>query len=166
MRTKHNTETTKLLNGGEPMKLIEKRKFLNGRKEIYVLGVKVFSYWSDKLKGIRRNCNITEAFAKKLIREKNTQFVHPLGIVISDKASIGNNCRIYQNVTIGGKSDENSSDVPTLEDNVTVYANSVLVGKIRIGKNAVIGCGSVVTRDVPENEVWAGNPARFIKKND
>ncbi|MBO4644441.1 MAG: serine acetyltransferase [Alphaproteobacteria bacterium] len=147
------------------MKLIEKRRFPNGRKEIYILGVKVFSYWSNKLKGIKqRNCNISLDFAKKLIREKNVQFVHPLGIVISDKATIGHNCRIYQNVTIGGKSDESSADVPTLEDNVTIYANSVLVGKIHIGKNAVIGCGSVVTRDVPENEIWAGNPARFIKK--
>jgi acetyltransferase-like isoleucine patch superfamily enzyme len=39
-----------------------------------------------------------------------------------------------------------------------------LVGKITIGKNSVIGCGSVVMCDVPANEVWAGNPAKFIKK--
>lgn len=148
------------------MKFFEKRRFPNGKREIYIAGHKIFTYWCDKLKGVKRNCDIPLEFAKMLIREKNVQFIHPLGIVISNHAKIGNNCRIFQNVTIGGKSDENPLNLPTLEDNVTVYANSVLVGKIHIGKNAVIGCGSVVTCDVPANEIWAGNPAKFIKKRE
>ncbi len=49
-------------------------------------------------------------------------------------------------------------------NNVTVYANAVIVGNVHIGSNSVIGAGSVVLSDVPENEIWAGNPARFIKK--
>lgn len=146
------------------MKFFEKKRFSNGRRDIYIAGHKVFTYWCDKLKRVKRSCDIPLNFAKMLVRTKNVTFVHPVGIVISDQAKIGNNCRIFQNVTIGGKSDKNPLNLPTLEDNVTIYANSVLVGKITIGKNSVIGCGSVVMCDVPANEVWAGNPAKFIKK--
>ena len=79
---------------------------------------------------------------------------------MSDLDKIGYNCKIYQNVSIGNK----DGGFPTLEDNVTVHANSIVVGNIRIGKNSIIGCGSVVLHDIPANEIWAGNPAHFIKK--
>ena len=92
------------------------------------------------------------------LRSQNPRIVHPIGIVIHPKAIIGKNCSIYQNVTIGtdGKSPEN---IPTIGDNVIIYANAVLFGKINVGNNAKIGAGSVVTHDVPENAVVAGNPA-------
>ena len=102
-----------------------------------------------------------------VIKKQNTYFPHPVGIVISKFATVGKNCTIYQNVTIGkGKfSEKNNTDVPVIGDNVVIYANSVIIGGVKIGNNAVIGAGSVVLRDVDENEVDAGNPARFIKKN-
>lgn len=102
-----------------------------------------------------------------VIKKQNTYFPHPVGIVISKFATVGKNCTIYQNVTIGkGKfSEKNNTDVPVIGDNVVIYANSVIIGGVKIGNNAVIGAGSVVLRDVDENEVVAGNPARFIKKN-
>lgn len=141
------------------MKLFEKHKFENGKKEIFVLGHKIFTYYSDKLKSVRRCCNIQKDHAKYLVREKNMRMPHPVGIVITEKAILGNNCTIYQNVTIGNK---NGS--PTLGNNVIIYANSVIIGKINIGDNAIIGAGSIVLKDIPANEIWAGNPARFIKK--
>lgn len=50
-----------------------------------------------------------------------------------------------------------------IEDNVFIGMNSVILKGVRIGRNSVIGAGSVVARDVPPNEVWAGSPARFVK---
>ncbi len=51
-----------------------------------------------------------------------------------------------------------------IDDNVTIFANAVLLGDIKIGKNAIIGAGSVVLNDVGENCIAAGNPAKVIKK--
>ena len=50
--------------------------------------------------------------------------------------------------------------------NLFLGMNTLIVKPIHIGDNSIIGAGSVVTKDIPENEVWAGNPARFIKKRN
>lgn len=47
-----------------------------------------------------------------------------------------------------------------------IGANTVICNSVTIGKNSIVGAGSVVTKDIPENEIWGGNPARFIKKRD
>lgn len=51
-----------------------------------------------------------------------------------------------------------------IKENAFIGCNTVICNAVTIGKNAIVGAGSVVTKDIPENEVWAGNPARFIKK--
>ena len=100
--------------------------------------------------------------------KNNTRFPHPVGIVINADAVIGKNCLIFQNVTIGeGKYfKRTNSKVPTIGNNVTVFANSVIIGGVTIGDNSVIGAGSVVLSDVDSNSVVAGNPARFIRRVD
>ena len=50
-----------------------------------------------------------------------------------------------------------------LEENVSIGSNATIMGGVTIGKNSIIGAGSVVTKDVPENVIYAGNPARFLK---
>lgn len=140
--------------------ILKKQRYENGKREIYIFETKVFEYYADKLKKAKRCCDIPYKFLKRLYRENNFQIIHQVGVVISAKARIGNNCKVYQNTTIGKK----NGKAPVLEDNVTVYANAVIVGNVHIGSNSVIGAGSVVLSDVPENEIWAGNPARFIKK--
>lgn len=99
------------------------------------------------------------------IKKNNTYFPHPIGIVIHPKVKIGKNCTIFQNVTIGdGKFNlERNTSIPEIGDNVTICANAVVIGGIRVGNNAVIGAGAVVLKDVPENAVVAGNPAKIIK---
>ena len=104
----------------------------------------------------------------KQLEELHTRFPHPIGIVIHPDVRIGKNCTIYQNVTIGkGKYiEKNHSDVPILGDNVIIYANSVLTNGIKIGNNVTVGAGSIVLKDIPDNTIVAGNPAKIIKQID
>ena len=89
-------------------------------------------------------------------------FAHPIGIVIGERVVIGKNLTIFQNVTIGQK----NGLYPTIGDNVTIYPGSVVIGNIKIGNNVVIGANSVVTKDIPDNTVVAGAPAKVIKRID
>lgn len=86
---------------------------------------------------------------------------HPTGIVIGKGARIGHSVTFYQNVTLGrGLQDER---YPVVEDEVTIFPNSVVVGGITIGRRAVIGAGSVVIADVPANSIVTGNPAKLLR---
>lgn len=86
-----------------------------------------------------------------------------IGIVIHARCVIGKNCIIGQGATIGGKSQW--YEVPVLGDNVYVAAGARIIGPIRIGNNVTIGANAVITKDVPDNCVVAGVPARIIKEN-
>jgi serine acetyltransferase len=94
--------------------------------------------------------------------EKKLRLGHPYNIIINRYAAVGHNVTIHQNVTIGSKQFGKKAGVPTIEDNVIIYSQSVILGKIRIGKDSIIGAGSVVIDDVPPCSVVAGNPARLI----
>ena len=56
--------------------------------------------------------------------------------------------------------------MPILGDNVCIKANAIVYGGVTIGNNAIVGANSVVNCNIPAGEVWAGSPARFIRKND
>jgi serine acetyltransferase len=100
----------------------------------------------------------------KFIFNRRITFSHPLGVVIGRSVKIGNDVIIGSNVTIGGKIDKSDTTAyPTIGDGVRIYNNSCVIGKITVGDNAVIGAGSVVIKDIPAGEVWAGNPAKKIK---
>lgn len=94
-------------------------------------------------------------FSNGFTYSDNISFPHLTGIVIGAGVKIGKNVTIYQNVTLGRK-DKDISEYPTIEDNVTIYCNSTVVGNVTIGKGAVIGCNSVVLRDVKPGEVVSG----------
>ena len=51
-------------------------------------------------------------------------------------------------------------------DNVSIGSNATILGGLNIGEGSIVGAGSVVTKDIPPNQIWAGNPARFIRKLD
>lgn len=84
-----------------------------------------------------------------------------LGIVIHNRAVIGKFCHIDQHVTVGGTSKK--YDVPTIGDYVYIGAGAKILGPIKIGSNVVVGANSVVVKDVPDNSLVVGIPARVIK---
>jgi serine O-acetyltransferase len=98
---------------------------------------------------------------------KGVGFFHNgLGCVIHPRTEIGDNTKIYQNVTIGGNGRKNGENgVPVIGCDVFIGAGAVLVGPIRVGDGAVIGANTVVTRDVPAGFVIGGSPAKVLRKN-
>ena len=95
---------------------------------------------------------------------KGTVFAYGgIGVVIHSRAIIGNNCMIGQGVTIGGKS--GWYEVPVIGDNVHISAGAIILRPIVIGSNVIIGANSVVVKDVPDNCIVAGVPAKIIKEN-
>lgn len=97
----------------------------------------------------------------KTIIGEGTLFSHSgLGVVVNGDAVIGRNCRILQNVTIGGRGEHG---VPIIEDNVTIGACACIIGGVTIGHDSVIGAHAVVLKDVPPYSVVVGNPAKVVK---
>ena len=86
---------------------------------------------------------------------------HGFATIISAK-KIGENCRIYQQVTIGYKGTEN----PVLEDNVSVTCGAKVLGGITMHENSLAAAGAVVVKDVPANAIVAGVPAKVIAYKD
>ena len=94
---------------------------------------------------------------------------HGMGVVIGETSEIGNNVTIYHMVTLGGispsiesKEQRNVKRHPTLMDNVVVGSGAQILGPVVVGKNAKVGANAVVTKDVPENAVMVGIPAKNV----
>ena len=100
---------------------------------------------------------------------KNLFIDHGMGVVIGETSEIKDHVTIYHMVTLGGISpsinSDNQRDIkrhPTLEDNVVIGSGAQVLGPIIVGKNAKVGANAVVTKDVPENAVMIGIPAKNI----
>ncbi len=100
---------------------------------------------------------------------KNLFIDHGMGVVIGETSDIGDNVTIYHMATLGGIAPSINSDDqrnvkrhPTLKENVVVGSGAQILGPIVVGKNAKIGANAVVTKDVPENAVMVGIPAKNV----
>ncbi|MEI2775986.1 MAG: serine O-acetyltransferase [Tetrasphaera sp.] len=93
---------------------------------------------------------------------------HGMGVVIGETAEIGDDCMLYHQVTLGGRSMERVKRHPTLGDRVTIGAGAKVLGPVYIGDDAQVGANSVVVKDVPAGAIATGVPAvyRFPKKAD
>ncbi len=102
---------------------------------------------------------------------KNLFIDHGMGVVIGETSEIGDNVTIYHMATLGGISPSVNSNEqrnikrhPTLKDNVVVGSGAQILGPVTVGKNAKIGANAVVTKDVPENAVMVGIPAKNVSE--
>lgn len=105
-------------------------------------------------------CDLTIGLAE--LSKKRIQFPHPVGIVMGKGVKIGFDCRVYQNVTIGSKLKDDGK-YPVIGNNVTIFANSVIAGDVKIGNNVIVGASTLVIKDIPSNCIVAGNPAKIVR---
>ena len=101
---------------------------------------------------------------------KNLFIDHGMGVVIGETSEIGDNVTIYHMVTLGGISPSINSDSqrqikrhPTLMNNVVIGSGAQILGPVIVGENAKVGANAVVTKDVPNNAVMIGIPARMLE---
>ena len=100
---------------------------------------------------------------------KNLFIDHGMGVVIGETSDIGDNVTIYHMATLGGIAPSiNSNDQrnikrhPTIEDEVVIGSGAQVLGPVRVGRCAKIGANAVITKDVPENAVMVGIPAKNV----
>ena len=91
---------------------------------------------------------------------------HGMGVVIGETTVIGNNCHLYQGVTLGGTSTKRAKRHPTLGNGVVVGAGAKIIGAVNIGDYAKIGAGSVVVTNVPPNATVVGVPGHIVAYAD
>lgn len=86
---------------------------------------------------------------------------HGMGVVIGETAEVGDDVLIYMGVVLGGTALENIKRHPTVEDHVTIGSGAIVLGPIRVGRDAKIGAGAVVVRQVPPGATVVGVPGRI-----
>ncbi len=117
---------------------------------------------------IGENCNIcSQCFIENDVRVGNNVTVKN-GVYLWDGITIEDNVQIGPNVTFTNDKYPRAKQAfelqrTTIKKGASIGAASVILGGVTIGENALIGAGSVVTKDVPANELWVGNPARFVR---
>ena len=100
----------------------------------------------------------------RVVFGKNTLFGHSgIGVVVHQKAVIGDNCIIGQGCTIGGRS--KNPEVPIIGNKVYIGAGARILGPIKIGSNVIIAPNAVVTKDVKDNCIVGGIPAKVLREN-
>ena len=90
---------------------------------------------------------------------------HGTGVVIGETAEIGDNCILYQGVTLGGTGKGKGKRHPTLGNNVMVGCGAKVLGPFKIGDNVKIAANSVVLDAIPDNSTAVGAPARVVRRN-
>lgn len=119
---------------------------------------------------IGKSCNIcSHCFIENDVKVGDNVTVK-CGVYLWDGIEVENNVFIGPNVTFTNDKFPHSKEYPekfqktVLKEGASIGAGSVILGGITIGRKAMIGAGSVVTKDVPDGELWFGNPAKFVRK--
>ena len=90
---------------------------------------------------------------------------HGMGVVIGETAEIGDNCTLYQGVTLGGTGKDVGKRHPTLGNNVMVGSGAKVLGPLTVGDNSKIAANAVVLKSVPENSTAVGIPAKVVRRD-
>ncbi len=162
------------------MKIFEKIKKEDGKREIRLFGIKIFGYEKEKYHKITPLETIRKMGVK--VGEGTKFVIHPHPWSLPDFGSepflveIGNNCVISFGTTflthdgcvcVLRQFFKENKDIPKfgrikIGNNCFIGCNSTILPNVTIGNNCIVGACSVVTKNIPDNEVWAGNPAHFI----
>ena len=124
----------------------------------HVLGARVISQGAKFLTGIEIHPGAK--IGKGLFID------HGSGVVIGETAEIGDNCTLYQGVTLGGTGKDVGKRHPTLGNNVMIGAGAKVLGPFKIGDNSKIAANAVVLSEVPPDSTAVGIPAKVVKRND
>ena len=133
------------------------------------------SWKSNRSGGGQEKCNIVVGDNASLnignnVGISNSTIFCTKKITIEDEVMIGLNCVIYDTDHHSVDYNERIHGVGTIQKPVTIKQGAwigghcIILKGVTIGEKAVVGAGSVVTKDIPDNEVWGGNPAHFLKK--
>lgn len=90
---------------------------------------------------------------------------HAMGVIIGETAIVGDDCTLYQGVTLGGTGKETGKRHPTLGNGVLVGVGACVLGNVFVGDGAKIGGGAVVVEDVPPNSTVVGIPGRVVRRD-
>lgn len=121
---------------------------------------------------IGKNCNINcQVFIENDVKIGNNVTIKSGvqvwdGITIEDNVFVGPNVTFTNDLFPKSKNKDFKLEKTIVKKGASLGANATILAGITIGENALIGAGSVVTKDIPENEIWIGNPAKFLKKNN
>lgn len=96
---------------------------------------------------------------------KNLFIDHGMGVVIGETTEIGDNCTLYQGVTLGGTGKDTGKRHPTIGNNVMIGAGAKVLGPFKVGNNTNIAAGAVVLEEIPPNSTAVGVPARVVRRN-
>lgn len=91
---------------------------------------------------------------------------HGMGVVIGETTEIGDNCTIYQGVTLGGTGKDKGKRHPTIGNNVLIGSGAKVLGPFKVGDNSKIAANAVVLREVPPNSTVVGVPGRVVTKDN
>lgn len=91
---------------------------------------------------------------------------HGMGVVIGETAIVGDNCTIYQGVTLGGTGKEKGKRHPTIGNNVMIGSGAKVLGPFTIGDNSKVAANAVVLNEIPPNSTCVGVPARVVKRDN
>jgi len=95
--------------------------------------------------------------------------VHGWGVVVNRDAHIGSNVTLFNGVVIGRKDaispTGRETEYPVIGDDVWIGPHAIIIGGVRIGDGAIVGAGSIVTKDVPAHCIVVGNPARVLRSD-
>jgi len=118
---------------------------------------------------IGENCNIcAQCFIENEVKIGNNVTIKN-GVHLWDGMTIEDNVQVGPNVTFTNDKYPRAKHTYILQKtlikrNASIGAASIILGGISLGENVMIGAGSLVTKDIPDNELWYGNPAKFIRK--
>ena len=118
---------------------------------------------------IGNNCNISShCFIENDVKVGNNVTVK-CGVYLWDGITLEDNVQIGPNVTFTNDKYPRAKQPFVLQrtlikKNASIGAGAIILGGVTIGENALIGAGSVVAKDIPANELWVGNPAKFVRK--